>query len=639
MAYLKPFNINGNDIQFLLDQINFRPLFRMVNGQLQVVIAWDGTGAIFDQWGNPLWDGIAGALTPAQAMGQFGTSYANVNDASGLRQVSGDFNNLQPGQQHWGAVDQPFERMVKADYSHYVSSSIAGYVSGAPAAGLIAPVDSSHPMADAAAAAIALAGLDTSHQNTANTTTVANVASTYAVPGFPGLTIDTVDRTTKLSNTTTTFFDGHHVKANWGETASSVTTTADTYYVAANGAETNLTNTAAVTSTESTGPKISGGELDAAYHGQLRAFDPLNPQNYVAGLERNTDGSVNVTNAANFDYTVSFANTTTSTPTMHSVIDYTPRMISQLIASGGVVTLKDADGHRVDWNPGLYNATSGTPTEQSSYKALIDNWNLAHAAGTAGHIDLTKLVEGAAIVTDYGMVGQSGGQDTQNPNSSDIYIGSANPGIAATNGIFTLFGQFFDHGLDFIGKGSQYKIIIPLAVDDPLYGVTGADGNPTTSITITRATVSGQDANGNATYLNHTSPYIDQSQTYGSADTVTNILREWVKDPNSPTHYIAGASLLDGQTMKTWTDANGNDTTKTLPTLAELRAHIDATGRDALTWEDVAGDLRPRDASGHVIAGGSGQPLLLDMNPPHRRNSYQAEFRRRAQYRCRSHGH
>jgi len=44
--------------------------------------------------------------------------------------------------------------------------------------------------------------------------------------------------------------------------------------------------------------------------------------------------------------------------------------------------------------------------------------------------------------------------------------------VSPVNGWFVLFGQFFDHGLDFIGKGGDgTRITINLAPDDPLYGV------------------------------------------------------------------------------------------------------------------------------------------------------------------------
>ena len=79
--------------------------------------------------------------------------------------------------------------------------------------------------------------------------------------------------------------------------------------------------------------------------------------------------------------------------------------------------------------------------------------------------------------------------------------------------------------------------------------------------------------------MNHTSPFIDQSQTYGSNAQVTQILREWVEDPNNPGTYIAGARLFDGHVNQEWTDGFGNTTTATLPTLSELREHIEQTGR------------------------------------------------------------
>ena len=40
---------------------------------------------------------------------------------------------------------------------------------------------------------------------------------------------------------------------------------------------------------------------------------------------------------------------------------------------------------------------------------------------------------------------------------------------APFNSWFTLFGQFFDHGLDLVAKGGSGTVFIPLAQDDPLY--------------------------------------------------------------------------------------------------------------------------------------------------------------------------
>ncbi len=259
-----------------------------------------------------------------------------------------------------------------------------------------------------------------------------------------------------------------------------------------------------------------------------------------------------------------------------NVIDYTPRMISRAITTGGVTYQLDASGH------------------------------IAHDA------------QGQATVTSYGLLETLGQQDFQPHSdatpSTEFFIGAENPGVAPSNGWFAIFGQFFDHGLDFIEKGSGKTIKIALATDDPLYGVIGPDGRPATSITISRATVSGTDANGDPAYVNHTSPYIDQSQTYGSSDQITNLLRAWVSTDGG-TSYHAGMELFDGDSLATaWKRPDGTITHDTLPTLNELRAAVIATGRDGLTWEDIS-DYRNRDASGQLAAGTSGQALILDMNP------------------------
>src|SRR5581483_2580926 len=159
---------------------------------------------------------------------------------------------------------------------------------------------------------------------------------------------------------------------------------------------------------------------------------------------------------------------------------------------------------------------------------------------------------------------------------NDGFIRSLNSvsGDPGYSGWFVLFGQFFDHGLDFIGKpNGNATITIPLSPGDPLYGQLGPDGQPVYALHVNRATVSNplgagpdgkfytaDDINPGADklygtsddvvgplspeYVNHTSPFIDQSQTYGSEEQVTTLLREWVVDPNNPGHFVPGAALF-----------------------------------------------------------------------------------------------
>ncbi len=285
------------------------------------------------------------------------------------------------------------------------------------------------------------------------------------------------------------------------------------------------------------------------------------------------------------DYTKTEANLTQA-----NVTDYTPRMISRTVTTADVTFVTEPGGTH-----------------------------------------LVKDANGFTSVADYGMLqalGQQDNQPTVNADGSantEWFIGATNPGVAPVNGWFVLFGQFFDHGLDFVGKGSDgTKITINLAPDDPMYGVIDpTSGRPATKIVISRADVSGFADDGTPLWVNHTSPYIDQSQTYGSHDQLTTLLREWVQDPVSG-DWKPGMNMLDGYTSTEWTNAWGEATQATLPTLNELRAHLIATGRDDLTWEDVL-NLRTRDAAGHVVdsdanTGGiqavkTGAALLLDMNP------------------------
>ncbi|MCK1404900.1 peroxidase family protein [Bradyrhizobium sp. 76] len=316
-----------------------------------------------------------------------------------------------------------------------------------------------------------------------------------------------------------------------------------------------------------------------------------------------------------------------------TVVDYTPRMITQTISS--------------------------------SYGD--------HATGVAESA-LTRMDVATDTITEV-VTARDGTTSTQ----TETIVRNVNtlPGDPSTSGIFTLFGQFFDHGLDFIDKGGQgSKIVIPLAPDDPLYRAPSGQDPGNTTITISRATPDGytvtdqhgrpvsiagpdglwgtsddvkapggdgvygtaDDVHGamvkptTTSYTNHTSPYIDQSQSYGSNTQTTNLLREWVQDPNTGV-YRPGAELLDGHRTQAYNSQVFDDasptglgvgtTTRTVPTLNEMREHIRETGRADLTWDDI-NNLRARDDHGQVVdtngaaVGGfvyTGEALLLDMNP------------------------
>lgn len=102
--YLKPFVIDQSDIDFILSQVNFRPLFDAAGN---AIILWDGTGAVYDAHGNLIGTGgsAAGDAASTAAIAQWGQSYYSEFDFAGLRDPSGLNNNLSLINATFGAVD------------------------------------------------------------------------------------------------------------------------------------------------------------------------------------------------------------------------------------------------------------------------------------------------------------------------------------------------------------------------------------------------------------------------------------------------------------------------------------------------------------------------------------------------------
>ncbi len=123
----------------------------------------------------------------------------------------------------------------------------------------------------------------------------------------------------------------------------------------------------------------------------------------------------------------------------------------------------------------------------------------------------------------------AGGENPQvDTRTGSIFI----PNVATDTGLsapynswFTLFGQFFDHGLDLVNKGGNGSVMIPLKTDDPKY----VPGSPTNFMMLTRATLN---AEGEAN--NQTSPFVDQSQTYTSHPSHQVFLREYAMTGGRP---------------------------------------------------------------------------------------------------------
>jgi Ca2+-binding RTX toxin-like protein len=112
-------------------------------------------------------------------------------------------------------------------------------------------------------------------------------------------------------------------------------------------------------------------------------------------------------------------------------------------------------------------------------------------------------------------------------NKSLLIRNRATNGVAAPyNGMFALFGQFFDHGLDLVGKSSTNTVKIPLAESDPLYKICQdmSQRGCVTEFSMGRTELGTEPATAGT---NTTTPWVDQNQTYTSHPSHQVFLREY----------------------------------------------------------------------------------------------------------------
>ncbi|KQP33801.1 hypothetical protein ASF49_08010 [Methylobacterium sp. Leaf104] len=212
------------------------------------------------------------------------------------------------------------------------------------------------------------------------------------------------------------------------------------------------------------------------------------------------------------------------------------------------------------------------------------------------------------------------------PTATEVaFIPNQSPDIGLSppfNGWMTLFGQFFDHGLDLVTKGGNGSVIVPLMPDDPLiaggHGVVGtADDLPEAQrfMVLTRATpVAGPGADGVLgtaddirTAVNTTTPWIDQNQTYTSHPSHQVFLREYVRVDVTPADGIA-----DPVTLATGNLLNGGADGKAIANWAEVKAQAKAMLGIELVDTDIHNvPVLMTDPYGRFIPGAHGYAQML----------------------------
>lgn len=177
---------------------------------------------------------------------------------------------------------------------------------------------------------------------------------------------------------------------------------------------------------------------------------------------------------------------------------------------------------------------------------------------------------------------------------------------APFNTFMGFFGQFFDHGLDLVGKGGNGTIVVPLdQADDPLCEVECPE---LPFLTLTRATRS-LDEGGNPTneHVNLTTPFIDQNQTYSSHPSHQVFLREYelrAVDGYANEVPVATGRLIEGAQggMATWADVKSQ---------AANILGLELTDSDLLDIPQIA-----TDPYGNMLRGENGFPQYLTTGAP-----------------------
>lgn len=254
-----------------------------------------------------------------------------------------------------------------------------------------------------------------------------------------------------------------------------------------------------------------------------------------------------------------------------TVVDADPRTISNLIVDQTLdnpaviaVALRHAGASEGDI-PAAVELIS-------QYHALVKGT----VPGTPGHAFAQAQLDG--LLSNSGI--EMDGPTVLLPNVAP------DEGLSASyNAWFTLFGQFFDHGLDLVQKGGNGTVYIPLQPDDPLYDPASPHTN---FMAMTRATL-GDEA------TNVTTPWVDQNQTYTSHPSHQVFLREYEVGPDGP---VSTGKLLEGDRgMATWGDVK-----------AQAR---DMLGIDLTDLDVTNVPVLLTDPYGEFIRGENGLPQIL----------------------------
>jgi hypothetical protein len=174
---------------------------------------------------------------------------------------------------------------------------------------------------------------------------------------------------------------------------------------------------------------------------------------------------------------------------------------------------------------------------------------------------------------------------------------------APFNSMFTFFGQFFDHGLDLVNKGSG-MVAVPLQADDPLvtHGPDGVEGTGDevpvgTPMILSRALR----APGSTEATNQTTPFVDQNQTYTSHPAHQAFLREY--------ELVGGVPRPTGRMI----DGDGGNIGNWAEVKAQAQAMFGIVLQDSAVFNVP---MLVTDDYGYLRRNAAGRPMAIQANGP-----------------------
>ncbi len=276
-----------------------------------------------------------------------------------------------------------------------------------------------------------------------------------------------------------------------------------------------------------------------------------------------------------------------------------PRLTTAVYAKADGLTFDpDGDGPLQVGDSTSYDQNSGIVVDADP--RIISNLISDQTELNPAAIAAAAETQGHGFGATSTLVDQDRNKDTPKVVQYSIPNVAPDAGFSSSyNSLFTLFGQFFDHGLDLAAKGGSGSVFVPLQPDDPLY----IPGSPTNFMVLTRATNGpGPDGEmGTADDVkdatNQVTPYIDNNQTYTSHPSHQVFLREYTLDLNGKP--VSTGRLLNG--------ADGG-----LATWADIKAQADTLLGIHLDDTDVGNvPLIATDAYGRFLPGVDGYPQLV----------------------------